>query len=130
MSAAGRAAVGVCDAADTCDGATAACPVDAKLTSECRASSDVCDAAETCDGIADSCPVDGFEPDGTTCDDSDVCTSPDECLAGVCESIPIAGPTCEEPPSVPALPGRSRLLLIASLLVLSAWVTTRKHASV
>ena len=36
-----------------CDGASAACPVDAKLTSECRASSDVCDVAETCDGIAD-----------------------------------------------------------------------------
>ncbi len=124
-----RSAVGVCDAADMCDGASAACPVDAKLTSECRASSDVCDVAETCDGVADTCPLDGFEPNGTACDDSDVCTSPDACLAGVCEGIPVAGPTCEDPPSVPAMSGRLRLLLIASLLALSVWTTIRRYAS-
>ncbi|NIQ90178.1 MAG: hypothetical protein GWN93_14565, partial [Deltaproteobacteria bacterium] len=58
-----RAAAGVCDAADNCDGVSAACPADAKLTSECRASAGVCDVAEVCDGVADDCPADAFEPE-------------------------------------------------------------------
>ena len=61
-----RAAAGVCDAADYCDGA-GSCTADAKLTSECRASAGVCDVAEVCDGVADDCPADAYEPVTTEC---------------------------------------------------------------
>lgn len=53
-----RAAGGVCDVAETCDGVNAACPADAKSTAECRASGGVCDVAESCDGVNDACPAD------------------------------------------------------------------------
>jgi hypothetical protein len=80
-----RGAAGVCDAEDTCDGA-GACDADAKLTLECRADAGDCDVAEVCDGITDDCPADAFEPNGTSCEDGDVCTAGDECDSGVCIS--------------------------------------------
>ena len=112
-----RSAAGVCDAPDSCDGATASCPADLKLTSECRFAVDSCDAAESCDGITNDCPVDEVEPDGTICDDGDICTEPDECVAGVCEGMPSESPplVCEPAPPVPTLALWSRLLLLASL---------------
>ncbi len=61
-----RAAAGLCDAPDFCDGA-GTCPADAKFTSECRASASVCDIAEMCDGVSDTCPPDLLLPYGTEC---------------------------------------------------------------
>ncbi|MDP6977375.1 MAG: S8 family serine peptidase [Myxococcota bacterium] len=112
-----RSAAGDCDAAETCDGLTIHCPADAKLTGECRAAASTCDVAETCDGINDSCPVDGFVADGTSCDDADVCTDLDACLAGVCEGTPISGPPlCEPPPAVPLAQPWGFSILVLGLL--------------
>jgi len=64
-----RASAGACDVAETCNGASTACPADAKVAAgtTCRASSGICDVAETCDGAAVDCPADGVATAGTTC---------------------------------------------------------------
>ncbi|TFH23091.1 MAG: hypothetical protein E4H03_06975, partial [Myxococcales bacterium] len=62
-----RGAAGVCDVAETCTGASATCPADAKSTAECRGSAGICDVAETCDGINDACPADAFMAATTEC---------------------------------------------------------------
>jgi hypothetical protein len=63
------AAGGICDAAETCTGASAACPPDgaAPAGQVCRAAAGPCDAAEVCDGTANTCPLDQFVPLGTLC---------------------------------------------------------------
>src|SRR5204863_145147 len=47
-----RAAFGICDLADKCNGVSTTCGVDAKQpkTTVCRPSVDLCDLADTCDG--------------------------------------------------------------------------------
>src|SRR5439155_440589 len=64
-----RASAGVCDPAETCTGASPACPADAKSPAGtvCRASAGVCDIAETCDGTSNACPADAFQPSSTVC---------------------------------------------------------------
>jgi cysteine-rich repeat protein len=71
-----RAAAGVCDVPDHCDGA-GACTADAKHTSECRAAAGICDLADYCDGVAVECPADASV---TECIDDDGCC-PDGCSA-------------------------------------------------
>ncbi|MCR9094733.1 MAG: M20/M25/M40 family metallo-hydrolase [bacterium] len=55
-----RAATGLCDAADFCDGLADSCPADsvAPVGTSCRPSEGVCDLAEVCDGVSTSCPAD------------------------------------------------------------------------
>jgi hypothetical protein len=84
-----RSSAGECDVAETCTGASPACPVDGFVPSStvCRSATDVCDVAENCTGSSATCPPDGFEP-GTT-----VCRS----AAGECdvaESCTGSGPSC------------------------------------
>jgi hypothetical protein len=62
-----RAAAGECDAVDSCTGASASCPADAKKNSLCRAATDACDAPESCDGTHDACPADEVASAGATC---------------------------------------------------------------
>ncbi len=64
-----RAAVGVCDADELCDGVMPACPADGKhdATTTCRAAVGGCDTAEVCDGVADACPADMVAPATTAC---------------------------------------------------------------
>src|SRR4029078_5784523 len=66
---------------------TAACPPDLVLTPStvCRAADGTCDVAESCDGMKKQCPPDKFQPNGTSCDDLNACTSPDACKNGVCK---------------------------------------------
>ena len=52
-----RASGGTCDIAETCSGASATCPADAKSTAVCRGSAGACDLAEVCDGVSNNCPV-------------------------------------------------------------------------
>ncbi|MGH7428777.1 MAG: hypothetical protein ACREJ4_10570, partial [Candidatus Methylomirabilaceae bacterium] len=63
-----RASAGVCDVAESCDGA-GACPADGfkASTTECRASAGVCDVAESCPGDGATCPADGFKASTTEC---------------------------------------------------------------
>jgi len=70
-----RASAGVCDPAETCTGANAACPPDAKSTSVCRPAAGPCDVAESCDGVSDDCPADAFQPATVAC----------RAAAGVCD---------------------------------------------
>jgi hypothetical protein len=55
--------------AETCTGASAACPPDTYQPSgtTCRASAGPCDAAETCTGASPACPADAFLPSGVMC---------------------------------------------------------------
>jgi hypothetical protein len=64
-----RASAGRCDAPETCSGAVAWCPSDAKLAagSTCRAIAGACDVAEVCDGMSNACPSDGFAARTTSC---------------------------------------------------------------
>ncbi len=119
-----RAAVGPCDAADICDGASTICPADLlePATTECRPLAGDCDIApEFCTGSSGVCPADAFSGSGTpctadlnlctddvcdgagacvhpnnteSCDDGDLCTDAHACAAGICVS---GGPTdCDD----------------------------------
>ncbi|MCP3105122.1 hypothetical protein LZ198_40270 [Myxococcus sp. K15C18031901] len=59
-------------------------PVRRETETMCRASAGACDAAETCDGFSTECPVDAPAVDGTACSDGNACTRTDTCQAGVC----------------------------------------------
>jgi cysteine-rich repeat protein len=84
-----RAANGGCDVAETCDGITTVCPTDAlhPVGTVCRVDSGQCDVADLCTGSTRTC-LDAQEPEGTSCDDVDVCTVSDECVGGVCVGDP------------------------------------------
>ncbi len=64
-----RAAAGACDLAETCTGASQACPADgfAAAGVECRASAGDCDPAEACSGAGSTCPADARAPASTVC---------------------------------------------------------------
>jgi MYXO-CTERM domain-containing protein len=64
-----RAAAGDCDAAERCDGANSACPLDIKMAAgtECRAKDGSCDVAESCTGKDDTCPADAVADATTDC---------------------------------------------------------------
>ncbi len=81
-----RASAGVCDIAESCTGSGTECPADAfePATTVCRTDAGQCDVADTCTGTGAECPADGFEPDGTGCNDANVCTNADQCIAGAC----------------------------------------------
>src|SRR5204863_371313 len=63
------AAAGVCDVAETCTGASAACPADgfASTSVVCRGSAGICDTAENCTGTSNACPADSFVSSTTVC---------------------------------------------------------------
>ena len=63
-----RPAAGICDAAEACNGTSAACPDDAfQLATQCRGAAGACDLAEFCDGSGVSCPEDALAVGGTPC---------------------------------------------------------------
>ncbi len=82
-----RAAAGVCDVAESCDGVADDCPADAKTSTVCRPSAGVCDLAETCDGAGDDCPADAKSSTvcraaGGVCDVAESCDGvADDCPA-------------------------------------------------
>ena len=64
-----RAATGVCDLPEMCDGTSPTCPADALVPAQvvCRRAAGDCDVAETCTGASPLCPADGFASSSTTC---------------------------------------------------------------
>ena len=77
-----RAATGLCDAPEACDGSSTICPADqrAPAGTVCRASAGACDVAETCDGTNAACPADGLRNSGYICRAAaDVCDVDETC---------------------------------------------------
>jgi hypothetical protein len=86
-SAVCRASGGDCDLAESCDGVSNTCPPDAKSSSVCRASGGACDVTETCDGINNACPGDAKDST-TTCRASGGVCDPAEVCDGVNDACP------------------------------------------
>ena len=61
----------------------------------CRASSGICDLPEVCDGISAMCPPDIGVPNGLPCDDSDICTTADQCINGTCTGTQLPNTTID-----------------------------------
>jgi cysteine-rich repeat protein len=79
-----RASAGICDVGEFCDGASADCPPDEKLTTVCRPAAHICDAAEFCDGVSDDCPITDLPANGLACPDGDLCNGDEICVGWVC----------------------------------------------
>jgi len=64
-----RAAVGLCDQPDTCNGVTKACPADLVKApgTTCRAAAGACDRAEQCNGSSTVCPADTYMSSSFVC---------------------------------------------------------------
>lgn len=111
-----RAAAGPCDVAESCDGASDACPADeiAPANAVCRPSSDACDTEEVCDGLSIACSADTGLPDEDAdgaCDMVDLCpivADPDQ-LDGDGDELGDACDPCTNAPQVlgPAATSRS-----------------------
>jgi hypothetical protein len=132
-----RAAAGQCDAAETCSGTSTACPADAMQADgttcddgDASTAGDVClggscSGVDPCIGVVctalDACHDVGVcdhatgkcstpaAPNGTACDDGNVCTTTDACQAGACVgSHPLAcraPDACEQAPVCDAKAG-------------------------
>src|SRR5262245_6018406 len=59
---------------DKCNGSGACTHPPGHAGVQCRAAAGQCDVAENCTGSSASCPPDLPAPDGTSCDDSSMCT--------------------------------------------------------
>jgi len=88
-----RAATGVCDVAEVCNGSSLACPSNGFVASgtTCRASAGDCDVAEVCTGTGAACPADAFKSSATTCRASaGTCDVAENCT-GTTASCPVDG---------------------------------------
>ena len=117
-----RAAVGLCDESETCDGIATSCPADAKKPNsvQCRAPAGLCDEADFCAG-GDDCPdvkkpnTEECRPAAGACDAAETCDgstnncpldlkqpSTVECraAAGACDAAEHCGGGDECPPDV------------------------------
>jgi hypothetical protein len=91
-----RAAAGVCDVAETCDGTSNVCPADVLASSAtvCRPTAGSCDVAENCTGSDVDCPADAFQPSSVTCRPSaGDCDVPESCTgsSGACPNDSVLG---------------------------------------
>ena len=77
-----RAAAGLCDRAEVCNGTSPSCPTNVFLSAgtSCRSAVGNCDIAESCNGASPFCPSDQIFESGTpcrgrmgVCDESEVC---------------------------------------------------------
>ncbi|MCC6849768.1 MAG: metallophosphoesterase [Deltaproteobacteria bacterium] len=85
-----RAVAGPCDVAETCSGASGACPADgvASAATVCRASPGGCDPAEFCTGASTACPSDTIAGAGAVCRASAGACDPEEACDGVSSACP------------------------------------------
>ncbi|NLH47224.1 MAG: hypothetical protein GX444_01330 [Myxococcales bacterium] len=77
-----RAATGICDLDEFCDGASGACPTNTyySSTTVCRAATDLCDAVEYCTGSGANCPADALLASTSICRaGTDLCDQPELC---------------------------------------------------
>jgi len=81
-----RASDGACDVAETCSGSSATCPSDSVRSNGyvCAYEPGQCDANDICNGASKLCN-EQYAPSGTTCSDSNACTTGETCNgAGAC----------------------------------------------
>ena len=85
-----RAAAGLCDLDETCNGTDVDCPADAKVPAGtiCAAASDVCENDSICDGSTDTCAPKTFKPDTTVCHASTGVCDPEETCTGSSAACP------------------------------------------
>ncbi len=85
-----RTSGGVCDPAETCTGASGACPSNAFSPSStpCRASAGGCDPAENCTGSSAACPANTISGNGTVCRAAAGACDLDETCNGVASTCP------------------------------------------
>ncbi len=96
----GNAAVGECDAQDTCDGAGFCVDRSQSMGTPCGdPTTSACDDADTCDGLG-ACRANPRtagtacgDPTNTECNGADTCDGNGVCLA----NVPIAGTACGDP---------------------------------
>lgn len=91
-----RAASGLCDVAEVCDGTSPGCPADGVRpnTYVCRTQRGVCDRAERCDGSGRECPTDVRASNGTSC----------RAVAGTCDVAETCSGTSDDCPTNAFLP--------------------------
>lgn len=99
-----RGVAGLCDAEETCNGTSNACPPDTFLSGvECRAASGACDSPEVCLGTSSACPPDAVESAGMACRVSlDLSCDPTETCDGTSTSCPADVNTCAPGPDAPS----------------------------
>lgn len=75
-----RAAAGVCDTQELCDGA-GTCPADAfnASTTVCRANAGICDKPENCTGSTASCPADAYNSTSICRASAGICDTAETC---------------------------------------------------
>jgi len=101
-----REAAGACDLAETCSGASAACPADTvrDAGTACRASAGECDLVETCDGSSAACPPDARAEIGTECRAGGDCDVAETCdgTSAACppDAVVPAGTACPDDGSI------------------------------
>ncbi|MCC6764619.1 MAG: metallophosphoesterase [Deltaproteobacteria bacterium] len=85
-----RTAAGPCDVAETCGGASGACPANgfAESSTVCRASTGGCDPAELCSGSSATCPSNTIAGAGTVCRASAGACDPEEACDGSSSACP------------------------------------------
>ena len=81
---------------DQCDGSGNCTHPAGNAGTVCRPATDQCDLAETCTGASVECPADQCQPNGTSCDDGDACTTGETCQECACGGVTptVCGP-CE-----------------------------------
>jgi len=88
-----RAAAGVCDTAEVCEGTGAPCPTDRLVSAGavCRAATGPCDAVEVCDGKSAVCAADAVKTAGTVCRDKAGDCDTAEVCDGRVKTCPVDG---------------------------------------
>jgi len=114
-----RGSEGACDPAESCNGSTPTCPVDAlsPTGTVCRPATGECDRAESCSGTSPSCPSDALL-DGGDCGLPGGCA---QCNGGVCETPTAPGEVCTDEGGMRGLcTAAGACMVVGSCIVLGA----------
>ncbi len=111
-----RTVAGICDVAETCTGASGACPTNGFVSGStvCRSAAGGCDLAESCTGSSAACPSNQFaangavcRPAGGVCDHGEVCTGGGAACPSDGKSTAICRPAIDDCDAVESCDGSS-----------------------
>jgi hypothetical protein len=78
---------------DSCDQVNGCQHTPGNAGTVCRSAVGACDVAESCDGASAGCPADQHQPNGTSCSDGNACTANESCQSGACTGgVPLQVP--------------------------------------